>query len=157
MIMLTTRKEKAKIISGISSRACYWSKEVGEFFNCEPFASSLISYTETTAFVKQEISLKNTLGVKEHSYTHCISSVWNEDSSIVDMPWAIVLLNRIMKQKQYSPNTPIIIHCEDCISKTSIILTIVNTMKHLTIGIPLTSLTLLRTYGNRECKWFLPC
>ena len=131
VIMLTTRKEKAKIISGISSRVCYWPKEVGEFFNCEPFASSLISYTETTAFVKQEISLKNTLGEKEHSYTHCISSVWNEDSSIVDMSWAIVLLNRIMKQKQYSPNTPIIIHCEDGISKTGVMLTLINTMKEL--------------------------
>ena len=130
VIMLTTRKEKAKIIGGVSNRVCYWPKK-DKPLNCEPFVTSLISSTETTAFVKQEISLKNTLEGKDHSFTHCISPIWNEDGTVVEMMLAVALLIRIMKQKQDSPTVPIIIHCTDGIAKTGIIMTALNTIKEL--------------------------
>ena len=130
VIMLTTRKEKAKIIGGVSNRVCYWPKK-DKPLKCEPFATSLISSTETSAFVKQEISLKNTLEGKDHSFTHCISPIWNEDGTVVEMALVIALLNRIMKQKQDSPNVPIIIHCTDGIAKTGIIMTALNSIKEL--------------------------
>ena len=130
VIMLTTRKEKAKIIGGVSNRVCYWPKK-DKPLNCEPFVTSLISSTETSAFVKQEISLKNTLEGKDHSFTHCISPIWNEDGTVVEMTLVVALLNRIIKQKQDSSNVPIIIHCTDGISKTGIIMTALNSIKEL--------------------------
>ena len=130
VIMLTTRKEKAKIIGGVSTRVCYWPKKE-EPLKCHPFETSLISSTETNAFVKQEITLKNTLEGKDHSFTLCISPIWNEDSTVVELTRAVALLTRIMKQKQDSPNIPIIIHCTDGISKTGILMTALNSMKEL--------------------------
>ena len=130
VIMLTTRKEKAKIIGGVSTRVCYWPKK-DEPLKCEPFETSLITTTETTAFVKQEISLKNSLEGRDHSFTHCISPIWNEDGTVVEMTCVIALLNRIIKQKQDSANMPIILHCTDGISKTGIIMTALNSIKEL--------------------------
>ena len=121
VIMLTTRKEKAKIISGISNRVCYWPKK-DEPIDCEPFETSLITYTETNVFIKQEVSLKNTLESKEHRFIQCISPMWNEDSTVADMSPIVALLGRILKQIQEYPSKPIIIHCEDGISKTGILL-----------------------------------
>ena len=132
VIMLTTRREKAKIISGVSNRVCYWPKK-DEIIECEPFVTSLINSTEATAFVKQEISLKNTLDGKERTFTQCISPIWNEDSTVAEMSLMIVLLSRIMKQLQEDFSKSIIIHCEDGISKTGIILTAINSVKELTL------------------------
>ncbi|KAI6658951.1 Receptor-type tyrosine-protein phosphatase delta-like isoform X1 [Oopsacas minuta] len=132
VIMLTTRKEKAKILSGISNHVCYWPKK-DELFNCESFVSTLINSTETNAFVKQEICLKNTLTGKEHSFTQCISPIWNEDGTVHDSLCVIVLLNKILKQKQDSNTVSIIIHCEDGISKTGIIITVLNSIRDLNI------------------------
>ena len=132
VIMLTTRKEKAKMISGVSKRVCYWPKK-DEPINCEPFVSTLINSTETNAFIKQEISLGNTSGGKKHSFTQVISPVWNEDSTVTEMSSAVNLLYRIMKQFQDNPSKSIIIHCEDGISKTGIILTAINCVKEMTL------------------------
>ena len=132
VVMLTTRREKAKIIGGVSNRVCYWPKK-NEAIDCEPFVTTLINSTETTAFVKQEISLKNTLEGKEHTFTHCISSVWNEDSSVVEIPSAVALLIRILNQLRDDSSKSIIIHCEDGISKTGIILNAINSVKELTL------------------------
>ena len=132
VIMLSTRKEKAKIISGISNRVCYWPKKDNPL-TCVPFETSLISSSETTAFVKQEISLKHTLEGKSHSFTHCISPIWNEDGTVIDVNSVIILLNRVIKQKQDYPLKPIIIHCEDGISKTGVFLTVFNVIKELNL------------------------
>ena len=131
VIMLTTRKEKAKIISGISNRVCYWPKK-DESIECEPFETTLITSTETNAFIKQEISLKNTSEGKEHTFIHCISPIWNEDSTVTDMTPILVLLNRILKQIKEDSSKPIIIHCQDGISKTGILLSGINSVKELT-------------------------
>ena len=131
VVMLTTRKEKAKIISGISNRVCYWPKKE-EPIECEPFLTTLINSTETGAFIKQGISLKNTSESKEHRFIQCISPIWNEDSSVADMTPASALLSRILKQIQEYPSKPIIIHCEDGISKTGILLSGINSVKELT-------------------------
>ena len=131
VIMLTTRKEKAKIISGISKNICYWPQK-DESIECEPFLTTLINSTETAAFIKQEISVKNTLERKEHTFIHCISPTWNEDNTVIDMAPTLVLLNRILKQIQEYPSKPIIIHCADGISKTGILLSGVNSVKELT-------------------------
>ena len=131
VIMLTTRKEKAKIISGISNRVCYWPKK-DEAIECEPFLTTLVNSTETGAFIKQEISLKNTSESKEHRFIQCISPIWNEDSTVADMTPASALLSRILKQIQEYPSKPVIIHCEDGISKTGILLSGINSVKELT-------------------------
>ena len=131
VIMLTTRKEKARIISGISNRVCYWSKK-DEPTNCEPFETTLITSTETNAFIKQEISMKNTLESKEHTFIHCISPIWNEDSTVTYMTPILVLLNRILNQIKEDSSKSIIIHCQDGISKTGILLSGVNSVKELT-------------------------
>ena len=131
VIMLTTRKEKAKIISGISNRVCYWPKK-DEPIECTPFLTTLINSTETAAFIKQEISVKNTLESKGHTFIHCISPLWNEDSTVSEMTPTLALLSRILKQIQDMPSKPIIIHCEDGISKTGILLTGVNSVNELT-------------------------
>ena len=132
VIMLTTRKEKAKIIGGVSNCVCYWP-EKDETLNCEPFVTSLISSVESTAFVKQQISLKNTLEGKDHSFTHCISPIWNEDGTVVELHSAITLLIRVIKQKRDYPLNPIIIHCEDGISKTGIFMTVFNVSKEMNL------------------------
>ena len=132
VIMLTTRREKAKIIGGVSNCVCYWP-EKGKSIDCEPFVTTLINSTETTAFVKQEISLKNTLEGKEHTFTQCISPIWNEDSTVAEMSLTVVLLSRILKQLQDDASKSIIIHCEDGISKTGIILAGIISVKELTL------------------------
>ena len=132
VIMLTTRKEKAKIISGISNRVCYWPKK-DEPINCEPFVATLIKSIETNAFVKQDISLKKTSSGKEHLFTQCISPIWNEDSTVAEMALGVVLLSKIIKQKQDSSNVPVIIHCEDGISKTGIVLAVLNAIRDINI------------------------
>ena len=132
VIMLTTRREKAKIIGGVSNRVCYWP-EKDKPINCEPFVTTLIKSTETNAFVKQGISLKETSTGKEHSFTQCISPIWNEDSTVVEMALAVALLSKIIKQKQDSNSVPIIIHCEDGISKTGIILTVLNAIRDINL------------------------
>ena len=130
VINLTTRREKAKIISGLSSHVCYWPNN-DEPFICEPFESNLINCTETSAFVRREISLKNTCEGKEHSFIHCLSPIWNEDCTVSDMMWVATLLIKIIKQKQDSPDLPIIIHCEDGISKTGIMMTALTSVKQM--------------------------
>ena len=130
VIMLTTRKEKAKIISGISNRVCYWPKK-DEPISCEPFVATLIKSIETNAFVKQDISLKETSSGKEHLFTQCISPIWNEDSTVAEMALGVALLSKIIKQKQDSSNVPVIIHCEDGISKTGVVLTVLNAIKDI--------------------------
>ena len=132
VIMLTTRREKAKMIGCVSSRVCYWPKK-DEPVNCEHFVSSLINSSETNAFIKQEISLENTLEEKKHSFTQVISPIWNEDSTVVDMAHVIHLLIRIVKQTHDDPTKSIIIHCEDGISKTGIMLTAICSVKELTL------------------------
>ena len=132
VIMLTSRKEKAKIIGGVSNRVRYWPKK-DEIIECEPFVTTLVNSTETTAFVKQEISLKNTLEGKEHSFTQFIYPIWNEDSTVAEMSPILVLLSRIMKQLQDDLSKSIIIHCEDGISKTGVILAGINSVKELTL------------------------
>ena len=132
IIMLTTRKEKAKIISGISDRVCYWPKK-DESIDCEPFVSSLINSTETNTLIKQEISLENTLEGKKHSFTQIISPIWNEDSTLSEMSYVILLLNIIIKQTHDDPNKSIIIHCQDGISKTGIMIAGIRSVKELTM------------------------
>ena len=132
VVMLTTRREKAKIIGGVSNRVCYWPKN-DESIDCEPFVTTLINSIETTAFVKQEISLKNTLEGKEHTFTQCISPTWNEDSTVAEMSLTVVLLSRILKHLQDDASKSIIIHCEDGISKTGIILAGINSVKETDI------------------------
>ena len=132
VIMLTTRKEKAKIIGGVSSRIRYWPTK-DESIHSKPFISTLINSTETNAFIRQEISLENTLEGKNHSFTQVISPIWNEDGTVVDMSSAVNLLSRILKQLQDSPTKSIIIHCEDGISKTGIVLTAINCVKEMNL------------------------
>ena len=132
VIMLTTRKEKAKIISGVSKRICYWPKK-NDPINCEPFVSTLIKSTEMNAFVKQDISLKEISTGKEHSFTQCISPIWNEDSTVAEMALGVALLSKIIKHKQDSNNAPVVIHCEDGISKTGIILTVLNAIRDINL------------------------
>ncbi|KAI6661278.1 Receptor-type tyrosine-protein phosphatase epsilon-like [Oopsacas minuta] len=131
VVMLTTRKDKAKIVNGYSNYVCYWPKKDTPL-NCKPFVSKLIASTETTAFVKQEISLKNSIEGKDHLFTHCISPVWNEDGTVGEISCIIALLIRIMKQSQETPSKPIIIHCDDGIAKTGIVLTTINSVKEMT-------------------------
>ena len=131
VVMLTTRKEKAQIIGGVSHRVCYWPKNTDEEFECENFLCKLTNSTETSAFIKNELILHDTLENKEHSFIQCISPIWNEDSTLVDFSSAVNLLNRIIKQKQDIPSKPIIIHCEDGVSKTGILMTVHNAIDEM--------------------------
>ena len=132
VIMLTTRKEKAKIISGISNRVCYWPKK-DEPINSKPFEISLVNSTETNAFLKQEICLKDTLAKKEHYFTQYISPNWNEDGTIVENITIVALLTRISKQIQENPSKPIVIHCQDGVTKTGILLTAMGCIKDISM------------------------
>ena len=132
VIMLTTRKEKAKIIGNLTNRVCYWPKK-DKPIHCEPFVTTLVNSTETNAFIKQKISLENTLESNEHHFTQLISQNWNEDCSVAEMSLSVSLLNRIIKQIRDDPTKPIIIHCKDGISKTGIILTAICSVKELTL------------------------
>ena len=132
IIMLTTRREKARIISGVSNRVCYWPKK-DEPISCEPYITTLISSAETAAFVKQEISIKNNADGKEHIFTQFISPIWNEDSTVAEMSSAVNLLIRIIKQSQDDPTKTIIIHCQDGISKSGILLSAISSVKELAL------------------------
>ena len=131
VVMLTTRKEKAQIIGGVSRRVCYWPKNTDEELECENFIYKLTGSTETSAFIKNEILLNNSLENKEHAFSQFISPVWNEDSTLIDFNCVVSLLYRIIKQKQDIPSKPIIIHCEDGVSKTGILITVHNAIDEM--------------------------
>ena len=81
--------------------------------------------------MEQKISMKNTQVGKVHNFTHCIFALWDENSSLLELPSAVALLNRILLQKQDANKSPIIIHCQDGICKTGIILTFLNSIQEL--------------------------
>ena len=132
VVMLTTRKERVKIISGISNRVCYWCKK-DEPTNCGHFITALMHTTETSAFIKQELSLKNTSTGKEHRITQYISTCWEQDATIVDMSFVLSLLQEIIDHKQSSNDVPIIIHCQDGISKTGIFVTMLRMIQEINV------------------------
>ena len=131
VVMLTTRNEEAQIMEGGSPRVCYWPKNTNEELECENFICKLTNFTESNAFIKNELILQDTLENKEHSFIQCISPIWNEDSTLVDFNCVVSLLNRIIKQKQDMPSKPIIIHCEDGIAKTGILMTVHNAIDEM--------------------------
>ena len=132
VVMLISGKEKAKMMTGNSNIAYYWPKK-SEPNHYGPFVTTLVNSTETNAFLKQKISLENTLESKEHHFTQLVSPNWNEDCSVAGMSLSVSLLNRIIKQIHDVPTKSIIIHCKDGISKTGIILTAICSVKELTL------------------------
>ena len=132
VVMLTTRKERVKIISGISNRVCYWCKK-DEPIGCEHFITTLVQTTETDAFIKQELSLKNTATGKTHQITQYMSTCWEQDATILDTPSVLSLLQEIVEQKKSFNNVPIIIHCQDGISKTGIIITMLRMIHEINV------------------------
>ena len=131
VVMLTTKEEKANITEGISQHGRYWPKMKDEKLRIENFVCKLSSSSQTSAFIKNEIVVRDALENKEHSFIHCISPIWNEDSTLVDFSSAVSLLSRIIKQKQDIPSKPIIIHCEDGVSKTGILMTVHNAIDEI--------------------------
>ena len=130
VVMLASRKEKAKIIGELSDRKAYWPK-LGMDLECDPFSVTLVSSTDSNAFIKQELMLTHNVEKKNRNVTHCISAVWNEDNTASNLENVIALLVRIIKQKEAAPVKPIIIHCDDGISKTGVLLTIHNAVQEL--------------------------
>ena len=122
VVMLTTKKERVKIINGVSNRVCYWCKN-DEPTECGNFITTLIHSTETSAFTKQDLSLNITSTGKEHQVTQYISTCWEQDATILDMSSVLSLLQEILEQNQSFNNAPVIIHCQDGISKTGIVIT----------------------------------
>ena len=130
VVMLASRKEKAKIIGGLSNRKAYWPRE-GMNLECHPFTTNTISTTDSNAFIKQELKLTHNVEKRHRTVMHCISAVWNEDNTASNLENVVALLIRIIKQKETAPLKPIIIHCADGISKTGVLLTIYSAVQEL--------------------------
>ena len=131
VVMLTTKEEQAKVTRDMSQHGRYWPKMKDEKLRIENFVCELSSSSQTSAFIKNEIVVRDDLENKEHSFIHCISPIWNEDSTLVDFSSAVSLLSRIFKQKQDMPSNPIIIHCEDGVSKTGVLMTVHNVIEEV--------------------------
>ena len=130
VVMLSTKEKLVDIINGKSENVCYWSGS-DHFIRCGEFLTTLINSTLSDAFMEREISMRNTRVGKVHNFTHCIFALWDEDSTLLELPSAVALLNRILLQKQDASNSPIIVHCRDGVCKTGIILTVLKSIEEL--------------------------
>ena len=130
VVMLSTKEKLVDIINGKSENVCYWPTN-DKSIKCDEFLATLIKFTLTDTFMEREISMRNTQVGKVHNFTHCIFTLWDEDSTLLELPSAVALLNRILLQKQDASNSPIIIHCQDGVCKTGIILTVLKSIEEL--------------------------
>ena len=130
VVMLASRKEKAKIVGGISDKKVYWPKKEMNLV-CDPFSVSILSSSDSNVFIKQELLITNNVEKKKRTVIQCISSVWNEDGTASSLEHIVALVSRIIRQKETAPLKPIIIHCADGISKTGVLLTVYNTVQDL--------------------------
>ena len=137
VIMLATKKEKAKMIGDLSERKAYWPKE-GKNLECHPFSVSIVEKLEAEAsIIKQELLIKHEVEKKNRTVLQCISAVWNDDGTPSDLNNVIALLGQMIHQKETEPLKPIIIHCGDGIAKTGILLTIFNVVQELKLKKPI--------------------
>ena len=130
VVMLSTKEKLVDIINGKSENVCYWPTN-DKSIKCDEFLATLIKFTLTDTFMEREISMRNTQVGKVHNFTHCIFTLWDEDSTLLELPSAVALLNRILLQKQDASDSPIIIHCQDGVCKTGIILTVLKSIEEL--------------------------
>ena len=112
IVMLTTRDEQQDILAKASNYVRYWPVEDNAI---DPTA-------DPKALIDQEISLQHSKDNTTLSFRHIIFSGWNEDGSIEDVQNLVLLLQTIKKQIQNNPFKPVIIHCNDGLTKTGVLL-----------------------------------
>ena len=124
VVMLTTKSEYQAILSRTSDYVRYWPlKEAPNMGIPIPI--------ELDSLIDQEISLQHSLENNSISFRHLISSGWEEDGSVSDMKSVLTLLKIISKHKKDNLNNPIIIHCNDGLSKTGVLLTFYLAMQEM--------------------------
>ncbi|KAI6650360.1 hypothetical protein LOD99_6037 [Oopsacas minuta] len=130
VVMLTTSKEKSKILGNLSERKAYWPHK-DDTLEVPPFQVQVVNAEKTTAMIKQKISLKNVKENSEHEFLQVISATWNEKGEPIDYQCIINVVRFITVQRQKYPHSPIIIHCVDSIGKTGVVLTVYECIKEM--------------------------
>ena len=130
VVMLTTAKEKAKIQGNMSPRKAYWpNKDVP--LEVPPFQVEVVNSEKSSSMVKQKIILRNLQESSERTFTHVVSTSWTEKSDLTDLLSGLVLLQMILHHRQEYPNSTIIMHCTDSISKTGVIFTVYQCIREM--------------------------
>ena len=120
VVMLTTKNRFNSMLRGESDRTIYFPNKESTL-NCHPFLVETRGSVESNAFIKQELVMKHVNSDNEFLFTQFISTAWNEEGCVLDFPSIIALLQRISRHKKVS-NNPIIIHCEDGVAKSGVLL-----------------------------------
>ena len=123
IVMLTTRDEQQDIIAKASNYVRYWPVEDNAM---EPEPAKI-----PNGLIDQEISLQHSKDNNTLSFRHIIFSGWNEDGSIEDVPNLIALLEIIKAHIQNNPFKPVIIHCNDGLTKTGVLLACYSAVQEL--------------------------
>ena len=123
VIMLSTSKEKSKILGNLSDRKPYWPNKEGTL-DVSPFQVEVVSSEKSTAMIKQRITLRNLQENSEQSFMQIISTTWEENNDPNDLQSVVTLIQLILKHRQDNPNTTMIMHCSDSISKTGVVFTV---------------------------------
>ena len=130
VVMLTTAKEKAKIQGNMIGRKAYWpSKDVP--LEVPPFQVEVVNSEKSTSMVKQKMILRNLKESSERVFTQIVSTSWTERSDPTDLPSVLNLLHSLLNHRLESPNSTIIMHCMDSISKTGVMFTVYQSIKEM--------------------------
>ncbi|KAI6650361.1 tyrosine-protein phosphatase non-receptor type 23 [Oopsacas minuta] len=110
IVMLTSRLEQQSIIARTSEYVRYWP--VDEYTN-----------EQEDTLIEQEISLQHSVENNSISFKHIIFTGWDDNGDIEDISNVIKLLRIIQTHKEMNMNTRVIIHCNDGVTKTGILMT----------------------------------
>ena len=118
IVMLTSKNEQQKILTKESDYVRYWPIDEN-------------APEQQNPLIVQEISLQHSLDNNTLSFKHVIFSGWNDDDDIDEMQQVIDLLRIIQTHKDQNPHTPVIIHCNDGVTKTGILMACYTAMQDL--------------------------
>ena len=109
IVMLTSKNEQEKILTKASEYVRYWPIDEN-------------APEQQSPLIVQEISLQHSLDNNTLSFKHVIFSGWNGDDDIDDVQLIVDLLRIIQTHRDQNPHTPVIVHCNDGITKTGILM-----------------------------------
>ena len=128
VVLLTTKNELSEIEWNISKHVAYWGKK-DTTNNHPPFVVKTCDVSKQLKLIVQTITVHNANENREHTFTHMVSTCWNDKGEEFALDRAVKLIKLIMAHKQKNKGTPIVIHCADGIGKTGVLLTVLKAIK----------------------------
>ena len=130
VIMLVTPDEYADMINRKSDRVPYWPK-MPEYIDVMPFRTEVVETEETGGIMRNTIKLTNWSDNRMHTFTHIISTSWEDTDEVADINEVIDIIDIMRQEVGYVKHRPIVIHCEDGIGKSGVLYTVYKCIQSL--------------------------